>query len=303
MKKYVLLFVILIGFSKRILSDQSSEIAELQKTDKTILNKIEKLIANTEVLYSIHNRQCSPCKPIIKHGGKICNCTEFSPKLDCMAFYQDGFRVNGLYRLNGATWFNRRIGFCDQTTMGGGWTVFQRRQDGSVDFNKKWDGYKKGFGELTGEFWYGNDNISNLTDLRSNAPKSSQLLIIMRMKGESKNVYVLHKFFEILDEFGLYFLHTYSPVSGNATYMESFRSSDGNDFSTDDMQHVDDYDCPYDFEGGSWFPRCSGVSYLNGPYRFSGPMFPRIAWYIPEIGENRPLLQPEFVEMKVRRRI
>ena len=33
--------------------------------------------------------------------------------------------------------------------------MVQRRQDGSVDFNRGWGEYEDGSGKLTGEFWYG----------------------------------------------------------------------------------------------------------------------------------------------------
>lgn len=52
---------------------------------------------------------------------------------------------------------------CDMATSGGGWTVFQRRLDGSLDFFQGRNNYKVGFGDLTGEFWLGLEMLYSLT--------------------------------------------------------------------------------------------------------------------------------------------
>ena len=84
---------------------------------------------------------------------------------DCKDAYRRGNRSSGVYHIlpnyNGTTCEEPIQVFCDMSTTGK-WIVFQRRQDGSVDFYRNWTDYVNGFGDLEGEHWLGLNKISCL---------------------------------------------------------------------------------------------------------------------------------------------
>ena len=178
--------------------------------------------------------------------------------------------------------------YCDMRTDGGGWTVFQRRQDGSVDFYRGWNDYKSGFGQLTAEFWLGNDKIHRLTASR---PSS------LRVELEDWNgvrVYAKYGRFSIGDEQAQYRLEvgSYSGTAGDSlTYHNNMA------FTTKDRDNDRDSTtgyCAVKWTGAWWYNRCH-YSHLNGKYLRQQSTYRGVIWY-----GFRNTLSLKFTEMKMR---
>lgn len=64
------------------------------------------------------------------------------PFKDCFQVRQAGHTTSGMYLLK-AEGSDRLIqAWCEHKLDNGGWTVFQRRKDGSVNFFRNWENYK-----------------------------------------------------------------------------------------------------------------------------------------------------------------
>ena len=119
----------------------------------------------------------------------------------CDDLYKSGKSTTGVYTIDpdeqGA--FDVR---CDMdSTPGRGWTVFQRRVDGSVEFYKNWVHYKSGFGDLSGELWLGFDKIHRLS-----ATRKSVLRVDLET-FENETAYAVYESFSVGNESEAYILN------------------------------------------------------------------------------------------------
>ncbi|XP_061190544.1 fibrinogen gamma chain-like [Saccostrea echinata] len=78
------------------------------------------------------------------------------PPADCRDLSYDGHTNSSVYQIYpfGTSKSPIKV-YCDMETMDGGWTVIQKRLDGSPSFDRNWTEYKNGFGEPEGNVWIG----------------------------------------------------------------------------------------------------------------------------------------------------
>ncbi|NWX14219.1 FCN1 protein, partial [Aegotheles bennettii] len=176
---------------------------------------------------------------------------------DCWELLGRGKLLSGWYTIypHGC---NATTIFCDMDTDGGGWIVFQRRWDGSVNFLRDWDSYKRGFGNQLTEFWLGNDNIHLLTSLGP-----CELRIDLR---DFENNYSFAKYasFRVLGESEKYKLVLGDFLGGNAGDSLSYHKDMA--FSTTDQDNdMSSLNCATEYKGAWWYNDCH-YSNLNGMY-------------------------------------
>ena len=226
-------------------------------------------------------------------------------KRDCKAYYEAGYRYSGVYVISPdylpPFWVRYKHNFmklffffqvyCDMVTDGGGWTVFQRRQDGSEDFYRYWADYNRGFGSLWQEHWLGLSRIHRVTYGASNTLRVD----LEDFDGVKK--YAKYSAFYVNDQETNYQLSV-GGYDGNAG--DSLSYHNGRPFTTRDRDNDGWGDnCAVTFTGAWWYNACHH-SNLNGQYHAgsTSSFATGVVWYH---FRNTHYYSLRVSEMKVRR--
>ncbi|KAH8389600.1 hypothetical protein KR215_005136 [Drosophila sulfurigaster] len=135
---------------------------------------------------------------------------------------------------------------CDSRLAGSGWTVIQRRMDGSVDFNRNWTDYRQGFGDLSGEFFIGLDKLHLITKSQTHE------LYIYLKDFDDEESYARYDNFNIGDEDEFYKIKSIGSYSGDAG--DALKEHKNSKFSTSDRDNDGGSGhCGESFKSGWWF--------------------------------------------------
>ncbi|XP_054992743.1 fibrinogen C domain-containing protein 1 [Sorex araneus] len=181
---------------------------------------------------------------------------------DCLDVLLGGQQEDGVYSVFPTHYPAGFQVYCDMRTDGGGWTVFQRRQDGSVNFFRGWEAYRDGFGKLTGEHWLGLRRIHALTT------QATYELHVDLEDFDNGTAFAHYRSFGV----GLFSVDpeedgyplTVADYSGTAG--DSLLKHSGMRFTTKDRDsdHSEN-NCAAFYRGAWWYRNCH-TSNLNGQY-------------------------------------
>ena len=141
-----------------------------------------------------------------------------------------------------------------------GWIIIQRRVDASVSFERSWDEYAAGFGDVDGNFWLGLDTIHDLTEAQ---PMRLQIDVV---PFNLPAVLIPYPYFHVGDAASDYLLNITSDTLDDETLYNYINFYSGIKFS-----NYDRYFCAEDCRAGWWFSRCDRLRLnLNGVYGGAG---------------------------------
>ena len=163
---------------------------------------------------------------------------------------------SGIYKIKVEEFDTRHV-YCDMDTDDGGWIVIQRnKKDSSLSFNRKWDEYETGFGDLKGEFWYGLKGLSCLTQ------SGNWEMRLDYQKTDETWSYLHYNEFKVGSVSENYPLTITGFTLKTSDLMKSFNSMK---FSTPDADHDKySYHCAASYSSGWWYYyHCSSELNIN----------------------------------------
>uniref|UniRef100_A0A1A8JL17 Microfibrillar-associated protein 4 n=1 Tax=Nothobranchius kuhntae TaxID=321403 RepID=A0A1A8JL17_NOTKU len=192
----------------------------------------------------------------------LISCADVKLPVDCSDILQQNKnQPSGVYTIYPIGSTSAVEVYCDMPAAGGGWTVFQRRLDGSVNFYRPWNQYKRGFGNAAGEYWLGLENIYQLTRLQN-----YELMVDLEdFEGNKK--FALYSSFKVDSESEGYRLQVtgFSDKGGSG---DALGNHNGLKFSTfDNDQDLWGNNCARTYLGAFWYAACHYTN-PNGVYRW-----------------------------------
>ena len=201
-----------------------------------------------EMEYEFEDEEISTDAPPIPPIGKARDCTDIA---------EQGFSISGIYNITPGN-LGDDLGtfsvYCDIDSNGKGWTVFQRRLDGSVDFYRNFHDYENGFGDLDGEHWLGLRKIHRLTTFR-------YVELLVELEDFSGNsAYDHYSQFRVGDAPSRCQVFVYTDYDGTAG--NGMSDASGMGFTTkDDNNCLIARDCAVMARGAWWY----GIGWANNP--------------------------------------
>ncbi|XP_035003925.1 angiopoietin-4 [Hippoglossus stenolepis] len=246
------------------MKEQKSRLQSVVRTQMTAIESLERQLRVASSNNTALQRQQAQLMVSVHTLINMVASTTASPPgnqmwRDCADAYKAGHSASGVYHIFISNRTQPVQVYCDMETSGGGWTVFQRRFNGSVDFQRSWKEYKMGFGDLLGEHWLGNEVLYLLTS-------QGQYSLRVDLKDwEGNPAHSQYDRFTLTSERQQYrlYLRGYSGTAGRQSSLNTHRTS----FSTRDQDNdnCDHCKCALMLTGGWWFDAC-GFSNLNGIY-------------------------------------
>ncbi|XP_028647201.2 fibrinogen gamma chain [Erpetoichthys calabaricus] len=260
----------IVRYEKAIIN-QEAQIYELQDF---IQSNNKRMLQLKQMAVQLEERCKEPCRDTVQ--------IQPTTGKDCQDIANKGARDSGLYYIKPGKAKQQFLVYCEIDKYGNGWTVLQRRLDGSVDFHKDWVQYKEGFGYLsptgTTEFWLGNEKI-HLISTQSSIPYVLRIEL-KDWSGQYRYAdYAVFKVAPEADKYRLTYGYYYGGDAGDAfdgfefeddASDKYFTSHNGMQFSTSDSDN-DRYEgnCAKQDRSGWWMNRCH-AAHLNGQYHKGG---------------------------------